>query len=233
MKSLALFVLSILVLSALGQNQQGNWADHETGHDLFVSLADEPETLFVILWFKDLDNNPRQVKVNDDARRELYSLVNTSHPGAMYTEVDMSNYNRNAYTYERLATKQLGINLSELEYGPIVIAIRDSKGEQIIYKGNYQDFMHTVDQTIHIINAENEMEIDTIASRELAREIAKGMKFEKPYQKFDYFRPAQYGANEFQTEKRYGFKTDPTYNENPVATRYSPYDPNLNPTKSA
>uniref|UniRef100_A0A7S3KRL8 Thioredoxin family protein n=1 Tax=Euplotes crassus TaxID=5936 RepID=A0A7S3KRL8_EUPCR len=233
MKGLSLCVLLISIAAVFAQNQQGNWADHNTGHELFVALADEPETLFVMLWFKDMPNNQRQIKVNDDARRELYSLVNTSHPGAIYTEIDMSNSNRNAYTYERLATKQLGINLSELEFGPIVVILRDSKGEQIIYKGNYQDFMQTVDQTIHVINAENEMEVDKVSSREVAREIAKNIKFDKPSGKYDYYRPAKYDPTEFQTEKRYGFQTDPTYNENPVASRYSAYNPNINPTKSA
>ena len=175
------------------------------------------DTLFVILFFKDMDNNPRQIKVNDDARKEIDSLVTTSHPGAFYTEVDMSNSNRNAYTYERLASKQLGLNLRELEYGPICVIILGGVGHQVVFKGNYQDFMETVDSTIHNVNEENEKEVDVIASREKARELAKQKKLEKSTSQFDYYRPSQYDPEEFQTEDRYGYYKDPTYNENPVA----------------
>ena len=218
MKAWVIAIIFFLSFATVyGQNQAGNWADHSTGHELFVTLYDEPDTLFVMLWFKDMLNNPRQVKVNDDSRTEVEALVKASHPGAVYTEVDMSNSNRNAYSYERLASKQLGINLSELEYGPIVIIMREGEGHQVVFKGNYQDFMETVDETIHIVNADNERDVDLASTREQARELAKNKKLDKATGEFDYYRPKKYDPREVQSEGRYGYYKDPTYNENPVA----------------
>ena len=201
----------------MAQNQAGDWADHTTGHELFVTLSNEMDTLFVILFFKDMINNPRQIKVNDDSRKELDSLVSVSHPGVVYTEVDMSNSNRNAYTYERLASKQLGLNLRELEYGPIAVVMQGGVGSQVVFKGNYQDFMDTVDQTIHSVNADQEKEIDKVAAREEALKLAKNGKLDKAKGNFNYYRPTQYSEKDTQTRDRYGTYFDPTYNENPVA----------------
>ena len=212
-----------MATAVIAQNQAGDWADHTTGHELFVTLSNEMDSLFVVLWFKDMLNNPRQIKVNDDARTELEALVSASHPGAVYTEVDMSNSNRNAYTYERLASKQLGLNLQELEYGPVAVVIKSGVGQQVVFKGNYQDFMDTVDKTIHSVNEENEKEVDAIAAREEALKLAKEKKLEKSQGQFNYYRPSKYEYKEFQTEDRYGFYKDPTYNENPVAVGRGKY----------
>ena len=84
-----------------------------------------------------MPDSPRQISVNTKARKEVDALVSASHPGVIYTEIDMSNSNRNAYTYERLATKQLGINLYELEYGPVVVVIKGGVGNMVVFKGNY------------------------------------------------------------------------------------------------
>ena len=207
----------VFITFAVAQNQQGDWADHSTGHELFVTLSNEMDTLFVILWFKDMLNNPKQLEVNDRARRELDSLIQTSHPGAVYTEVDMSNANRNAYTYERLASKNLGVNLRELEYGPVAVIIKNGVGQQVVFKGNYQDFMDKTDSVIHEVNIENEQDIDAVTSRQQALDLAKQKQLTKTNKNFDYYRPGQYDRHEFQAEDRYGYWKDPTYNESPVA----------------
>lgn len=206
----------VLVTYTCAQNQVGDWKDHQTGHELFITISNEMDQTFVILWFKDMLNNPRMVSINDKARKELDALCEKAHPGVIYTEVEMSNSNRNAYTYERLATKQLGVNLHELEYGPIAIVIKNGVGNQVVFKGNYQDFMETTDKLISEMNKENESDIEKSEAIKEAQELAKQMNLEKHNSNFTYFRPDEYSQKEYQTEMRYGFKNDPTYNENPV-----------------
>ena len=211
----------ILLICLLGfsfaQNQTGDWADHSTGHELFVTLSNERDSIFTILFFKDMVNSPRQIKINDRARTEVESLIDTAHSGVVYTEVDMSNSNRNAYTYERLATKQLGINLNELEYGPVSVVIKNGVGQLVVYKGNYDDFIQTTDRTIHQVNAEAEAEYDTQQALQAATAAAAAKKLTKGTQNVPYFRPRAYDVHEFQTEDRYGWEYDPTYYESPVA----------------
>jgi hypothetical protein len=193
-----------------------DWADHQTGHELLVTIRDEKDTPFVLLWFKDMLNNPRQIEVNDAARRELDTQIFKAHPGVTFTEVDMSNSNLNAYTYERLATRQLGINLQELEYGPIAIVIKNGVGHQVVFKGNYDEFMETTDRLISEINQENEKDLDKTKTVREAQALAKKKDLQKSNGKFEYFRPSQYNERDFQSENIYGYKKDPFYNENPV-----------------
>ena len=215
----------ILLICLLGfslcQNQAGDWSDHSTGHELFVTLSNERDLIFTILFFKDMANSPRQIKINDRARTEVESLVNGGHPGVVYTEVDMSNSNRNAYTYERLATKQLGINLNELEYGPVAVVIQNGVGQLVVYKGNYEDFIQTTDRTIHQVNADAEAEYDTQQALQAATAAAATKKLNKGTQNVPYFRPRAYDPHEFQTEDRYGYEYDPSYYESPVAVASS------------
>mmetsp|Transcript_18652 Transcript_18652/g.20819 ORF Transcript_18652/g.20819 Transcript_18652/m.20819 type:complete len:102 (+) Transcript_18652:43-348(+) len=96
-------------------------------------------------------------------------------------------------------------------------------GHQVVFKGNYQDFMETIDTIIHNVNEENEGQVDASSAREEALKLAKEKKLEKSKQEFNYFRPAKYDPKEFQTEDRYGYYQDPTYYENPVAVGKGKY----------
>ena len=202
---------------AYAQNQVGDWTDHSTGHELFVTLSNERDVIFTILFFKNMANSPRQMGFNDRARKEVQGLVEEFHPGVVYTEVDMSPSNRDAYTYERLATKQLGVNLKELEYGPVTVVIKDGVGQLVVFKGNYDDFITTTDNTIHQVNADAEKEYDLSASLKAAQEKVKAKDSKRDRENFDYYRPRTYDFHEFQTEDRYGYQYDPTYYEAPVA----------------
>jgi hypothetical protein len=216
---LALFVALIAIVAVSAQKQNPSWAEHNSGHELLVTLMNEKDLTFVMIWFKDMLNNPRQMDVNDRARRELEALLTANHSGVVFTEVDMSNSNRNAYTYERLGTKQLGINHKELEYGPVAVILKNGVGHQVVFKGNYNDFMETVDRTLHQVNPSNQSEEERATARAQALEVAKQKQSNKSNRNFDYYRPSQYDPHEFQTQDRLGYLNDPSVNESPVAQR--------------
>ena len=214
-----ILLIHLLALGFVFGNQAQQWAQHDSGHELLTTLIEESDTVFVVLWYKNLNRNPEVKKINTKARIEINELITKKHPGAVYTEVDMSTDNRNAYTYERLATKQLGINLAELEYGPIVVVIKNGFGQQIIFRGDYNDFFDTVHKTVHQVNIENEKE-DTKpipVIRKEVQESAKNKTVSSGPLKYDYYRPEKYNKKEYQKEERYKQVYDPTYNENPVA----------------
>ena len=168
---------------------------HQTGHELLATLNEEKDTLFLLLWFKDMAESPRQISVNNKARSEIEALVSASHPGVVYTEVDMSNTNLNAYTYERLATKQLGINLYELEYGPVAVVLKGGVGSLVVFKGNYDDFYKSTDNQLHLVNAKNEKNIDQKSASAKAKELAKQRKLPSSRPSFNYYRPTKYKHN--------------------------------------
>ena len=210
-------VILVVLLGMYVRGGDNSLSKHKSGHDLLVTLNEEKDTLFLILWFKDMFDSPRQIAVNNKARSEIEAMVAASHPGVVYVEVDMSNSNLNAYTYERLATKQLGLNLYELEYGPVAVVLKSGVGSLVVFKGNYDSFFKSVDSQIHLANEKNEKNIDTKSASEKAKELAKQKQLPSSRPAFNYYRPSRYEDNEYQGEQRIGYEHDPTYNENPVA----------------
>ena len=84
-------------------------------------------------------------------------------------------------------------------------------------RNNYDDFIKTTDQQIHAVNEKNEKKVDQKKASTQAQELAKKKDVKPTTTQFDYYRPERYSGYEYQTEHRYGFEHDPTYNENPVA----------------
>ena len=197
MSRMQIYFVLLLVVAQFAAIK-ADWTDHTTGHELFVTLSNERDTVFTILAFKDMDNNPRQIKINDKARAEIEDLIKNDHPGVVYTEIDMSNSNRNAYTYERLATKQLGIKLRELEYGPVAVVIKNGVGQIVVYKGNYDEFIKTADKTIHSVNGSADKEYDIAQALKQAAEETKDKKLDKAAdaERLKYFRPNVYDPHD-------------------------------------
>ena len=166
-----------------------NWANHTTGHELFVTLSNELDTIFVILVFKDMSNSPKQISLNDKARIEIEGLISENHPGVVYTEIDMSNSNLNAYTYESLATKHLGVKLGDLIYGPTSIVMQNGQGEIIVYEGNYKNFIKLTEYTIHALNSDIEIDYDLEWALKSAKENTQNKTLDKGSGSYEYYNP--------------------------------------------
>ena len=66
----------------------------------------------------------------------------------VYTEADLSSYNRYAYTYQQFAD-EIGLDLSNLIYSPVVLVIFDQSGFAFTSNQGPLDLIETVDKYIH------------------------------------------------------------------------------------
>ena len=76
------------------------------------------------------------------------NILKKNHPKILYHEIDMSEYNRNADTFEELA-EELGIDLKMLYDAPIVLVIYDEKGDAFTTDKGSLALVKTIDKYIH------------------------------------------------------------------------------------
>lgn len=70
----------------------------ETGEDLELTLAEE-KRIVVTVWLENYQNKWGQNVLNQDVQGTLWRIICQHHPNVVYTQADLSHYNRNAYTY--------------------------------------------------------------------------------------------------------------------------------------
>lgn len=151
-------ILSLLVFSSMSFNTSPdtkyNWDEHTDARDLYVTLTNEPEVIFVVYFFKTVEGKDDLAKANDSLRNKL--LVEL----AGYDEVTIANVDLTPkpadksgaagagstgaaggagaaastapkteaapqLTYEGLAKDNMGIDLTLLEQGPIVAVLKN------------------------------------------------------------------------------------------------------------
>ena len=66
-----------------------NWDNHANADDLFVTLANEPQVIFVIFFFKKVAGNAELLKANDSLRNLLKNEL-VGYDEVTYTEVDLT-----------------------------------------------------------------------------------------------------------------------------------------------
>ena len=103
-----------------------------TGDDLYQILSQEDDKIIVILWFRNEYSHWYLNRENQEIRGTLMNIIELNHPNVEYHEVDMSEYNRNAYTYEELAA-ELGIGKSDIS---IICNFKRTSGLEMLYLYN-------------------------------------------------------------------------------------------------
>lgn len=170
----------------------------QTGDDLKITLSEEDKKIIVIVWYKNLHKHWYQNRLNQEARGTLMSLIRNYHPEVLYHEADMSPYNRNAYTYEALS-KELGIDLDQLDYGPMVVIMFDQRGEALRSEKGTLSLITSVDKVLH----QKEDIIYGIKSPlcniDFEIEAANEYKIYNPWDDYDYYRPTK---DEIDHDKR-------------------------------
>ena len=135
---LSILLLSIFLLSVLAFNSSPDtrydWDAHATGEELSISLSNEPGVIFVVFFNKEAEGKDDLSKANDSLRNILKNDL-ASHDEVTYTEVDMSEKNKELESYKKLATKDIGIDITLLETGPIVAVMNRGEGSWVHGQG--------------------------------------------------------------------------------------------------
>lgn len=119
----------------------------ETGQDLLETLVNENNNIIVTVWYENYQNQWAQNMVNQNVQGTLWRCICENHPNIIYTEADMSHYNRNAYSYEEIAD-QLGVQIDELLYGPTVVVMNDQTGSSFRVDQDPEKLLEAVEDYI-------------------------------------------------------------------------------------
>ena len=119
------------------------------GSELRSTLLGEDDSIFVTIWFDHLRNNEFQIQRNMMIQTSLKDLISRCHPKVMYTEADVSGYNKNAKSFKDEATRW-GLQLTDLRDGPIIMVVYDCHGENFWGSASAKPYniIHTVDTYI-------------------------------------------------------------------------------------
>ena len=122
-----------------------DWSDGVlTGDDLKIVIGNRKDKIIVTLWMNNVYEQWEQNKKNERVKGTIKNLIDKCHPHTVYAEADVSDYNRDAFTFEELA-KDWGIMLDVLHEGPLVMPVYQNHGE--MFWGTNQT------QTISLVRA--------------------------------------------------------------------------------
>jgi hypothetical protein len=117
----------------------------ETADELHWTLSEEPLNIVVTVWFENYQGKWDQNMMNQNVQGTLWRCICENHPDIIYTEADLSNYNRYAYTYADLA-KKLEIGVEALYHGPAVVVMRDQTGMTFRAHDDPEKLLNAVEQ---------------------------------------------------------------------------------------
>lgn len=150
------------------------------------------------MWFNNLHDHWYQNRLNQETRGTLMNLLRHNHPRVIYHEADMSTYNRNAYTYEPLA-KEMGIDLDQLDYGPIVVIMHDQRGDALRSEKGTLSLLSSVDKNIHHKEYKIYGSDKPLCNIDVEIEAVNEFKLYNPWDDYEYYRPEK---DEINHEKR-------------------------------
>lgn len=93
--------------------------------DFLVNIQNE---IAVVVWYINDYGHWYVNRINHEVRGALMNIISQNYPDVNYHEVDMSEYNLNAPTYEDLAY-DIGVDIKMLYDSPIVLIIDGENGE--------------------------------------------------------------------------------------------------------
>lgn len=83
----------------------------QTGDELRDLIIEADDKIIVTFWFRNEYEHWYLNRENQEVRGTLMNIIKLNHPNVEYHEIDMSEYNRNAYTFEEL-TEELSVGKS-------------------------------------------------------------------------------------------------------------------------
>lgn len=119
-----------------------------TGDELRERITDEKEKILIVLWYRNEYGHWYLNRNNHEVRGTLMNILFENHPIAEYHEIDMSEYNTNAGSYEELA-EELGIDLKMLYDAPIALVVFNETGDAFFTDKGSLALVKTVDKYLH------------------------------------------------------------------------------------
>ena len=116
-----------------------DFSHHENGHELSETLVNEPQSIFVVFFFKTFGDEAKD-KVTNDLRAELRQKL--LGQDVYYTEVDLTNQEK-AKSYKEVV-RMLGVSESLVDKAPVVAMSYNRSGYWIHGDGVPKETAETV-----------------------------------------------------------------------------------------
>jgi hypothetical protein len=135
--------------SSLEECYDLQYPEDEKAQDLKDAIVNSTDYLIVTVWFENYQNRWGQNLFNQDVRGTIWKLICKYHPHAIYTEVDLSQYNQDQKDYKKLAA-ELRLDLTDLYKGPSVTVMYQEWGEGFRSEKGPRDLSVIVDNYISL-----------------------------------------------------------------------------------
>jgi hypothetical protein len=179
-------------------------AEHPTGDDLKITLGNVKDKIIVTLWLNNVYEQWEQNKKNQRVKGTVKNLIKRCHPHAVFIEVDVSNYNREAYTFEERA-KFWGIDLRMLVEGPMIMPMYQTHGQ--MFWGSNQTQTITLTRALHKYLSEIETSVwkedpPKDCDIELILKEQNEYNVYNPWRDYDHYAPQQLDEKHIQRLER-------------------------------
>ena len=150
MRSLLLLALfsTMMAVSYAHADHVYDWTQHEGSHDLYTSLKDETDLIFILYWFKNVDGNDEVTQQNQGLKDQIQKEVLANHQDIVFTEIDLTQPEA-LDNYNTLFGDIMQIDAAELDDGPVVAVVNNGEGAWIHGKGTIKEVSESVDIFIH------------------------------------------------------------------------------------
>ncbi|CAI2374718.1 unnamed protein product [Moneuplotes crassus] len=168
----------------------------ETGQDLLETLVNEENNIIVTIWYENYQGQWAQNLINQNVQGTLWKCLCQNHPNIIYTEADVSHYNRNAYSYDD-AAKKLNIYYDDLYSGPTIVVMHNQTGRQFRTEREPDKLLRVVEE--YVRNWEKILYNIEAPKCDLYNKVLADNPYEYyvPLEKFDTYSPE---TNEYQTK---------------------------------
>ena len=183
---------------------QFNYEDTKA-EDLLKTYSEESSLITVTVWFENYQYEFDQNVQNQYVRATLNKVICENHPGVVYTEADLSNYNLYAAELEDFAG-QLNVNLKDLYDGPVVLIMYDLSGTALSYPRDSYKLVVNVDEYLHQLEkraygvTNGPSDIKMLSKKDLA---ALDAAFNHYHEYLPYYDINQYSPSSRTTQQTY------------------------------
>ena len=149
---LILIIACFLGMSACHEDHVYNWSVHKDGNELYTSLKDEPQDIFVICIFKDVEGDDKLKKQNADLQDKITREIMPNHDNTTFTKIDLTKP-EDEEKYKDLLDNVMQLKKevrdAKLPKGPIVAVVNNGEGSWIHGKGTEKEIIESIDIFIH------------------------------------------------------------------------------------
>lgn len=91
-----------------------------SAQDLQDLTSNNQDKIVVTVWLENYQGNEKQNQVNKDVTKAVWKMICENHPNVLYSQADLSSYNRNAHTFD-FSSSEIGVDRTSLYTGPVVM----------------------------------------------------------------------------------------------------------------